>query len=328
MEETLRGIEARNPRPQRVLLPGVRRGARGRARGRAAASRTGPLHGVPTALKDLFDFKPGWPATMGGIRALADYRPPFACAWCERMEAAGAIIVGKTNSPAMGLRGTTDNYLFGPTRNPWDTSRNAGGSSGGAAAAVADGMLTIAEGTDGGGSVRIPAAWCGVYGYKQSWGRGAVGHPPERVRRDQPVPVRGRDHAHGRRCRARDVRARRVRPARPVRPARRGRLRRGARPRRRRLADRLQRRPRRLPGRPADRVRRRRRGARVRGGRRARRAGDAGAHARPARAERRLVAADHAGQHRDDRRAARRGLRHRAPTSRPSTCTGSTSATG
>jgi amidase len=122
-------------------------------------------------MKDLFDFKPGWPATMGGIRALRDYRPPFACAWCERMERAGAIIVGKTNSPSMGLRGVTDNYLFGPTRNPWDVERNAGGSSGGAAAAVADGMLTIAEGTDGGGSVRIPAAWCGVYGYKQSWGR-------------------------------------------------------------------------------------------------------------------------------------------------------------
>jgi len=131
----------------------------------------GPLHGVPTALKDLFDFKPGWPATMGGIRALRDYRPPIACAWCERMERAGAIIVGKTNSPSLGLRGITDNYLFGPTRNPWDTARNAGGSSGGAAAAVADGMLTIAEGTDGGGSIRIPAAWCGVYGYKPSWGR-------------------------------------------------------------------------------------------------------------------------------------------------------------
>jgi amidase len=132
---------------------------------------TGPLHGVPTALKDLFDFKPGWPATMGGIRALKDYRPPFACAWCERMERAGAIIVGKTNAPTMGLRGVTDNYVFGPTRNPHDTTRNAGGSSGGSAAAVADGMLTFAEATDGGGSTRIPAAWCGVYGYKQSWGR-------------------------------------------------------------------------------------------------------------------------------------------------------------
>ncbi len=103
----------------------------------------------------------------------------------------------------MGLRGTTDNPLFGPTRNPWDTTRNAGGSSGGAAAAVADGMLTIAEGTDGGGSVRIPAAWCGVYGYKQSWGRVPSVIRAERVRRHQPVPVRGRDHAHGRRRRAR-----------------------------------------------------------------------------------------------------------------------------
>jgi amidase len=170
MEETLRGIEARNPRLNAFAHQAFDE-AMAAARAAEGSEPAGPLHGVPTALKDLFDFKPGWPATMGGIRALADYRPPFACAWCELMERAGAIIVGKTNAPTMGLRGTTDNYLFGPTRNPWDTSRNAGGSSGGAAAAIADGMLTIAEGTDGGGSVRIPAAWCGVYGYKQSWGR-------------------------------------------------------------------------------------------------------------------------------------------------------------
>jgi amidase/aspartyl-tRNA(Asn)/glutamyl-tRNA(Gln) amidotransferase subunit A len=170
MEETLRGIEARNPRLNAFAHQAFDE-AMVAAREAETCEPVGPLYGVPTALKDLFDFKPGWPATMGGIRALADYRPPFACGWCERMERAGAIIVGKTNSPTMGLRGTTDNYLFGPTRNPWDTSRNAGGSSGGAAAAIADGMLTIAEGTDGGGSIRIPAAWCGVYGYKPSWGR-------------------------------------------------------------------------------------------------------------------------------------------------------------
>jgi amidase/aspartyl-tRNA(Asn)/glutamyl-tRNA(Gln) amidotransferase subunit A len=87
------------------------------------------------------------------------------------MEAAGAIIVGKSNSPVMGFRGTCDNPLFGPTRNPFDLTRNSGGSSGGGAAAVADGMLPFAEGTDGGGSVRIPASWCGVLGFKQSWGR-------------------------------------------------------------------------------------------------------------------------------------------------------------
>jgi amidase/aspartyl-tRNA(Asn)/glutamyl-tRNA(Gln) amidotransferase subunit A len=170
MDATLRTIEERNPRLNAFASQGFDE-AMEAARAAERSDPVGPLHGVPTAIKDLFDFKPGWPATMGGIRALRDYRPPFACAWCERMERAGAIIVGKTNAPTMGLRGVTDNYLFGPTRNPWDVERNAGGSSGGAAAAVADGMLTIAEGTDGGGSVRIPAAWCGVYGYKQSWGR-------------------------------------------------------------------------------------------------------------------------------------------------------------
>jgi amidase len=170
MDATLRTIEERNPRLNAFAHLAFEEAVEA-ARVAERSEPVGLLHGVPTALKDLFDFKPGWPATMGGIRALRDYRPPFACAWCERMERAGAIIVGKTNSPTMGLRGVTDNYLFGPTRNPWDVSLNAGGSSGGAAAAVADGMLAIAEGTDGGGSIRIPAAWCGVYGYKPSWGR-------------------------------------------------------------------------------------------------------------------------------------------------------------
>jgi amidase len=170
MDATLRRIEARNPRLNAFVHLAFEE-AMAAAREAERREPAGPLHGVPTALKDLFDFKPGWPATMGGIPALKDYRPPFACAWCERMERAGAIIVGKTNSPTMGLRGVTDNYLFGPTRNPHDTTRNAGGSSGGSAAAVADGMLTFAEATDGGGSIRIPAAWCGVYGHKPSWGR-------------------------------------------------------------------------------------------------------------------------------------------------------------
>src|ERR671920_628572 len=131
----------------------------------------GPLHGVPTAMKDLFDFKPGWPTTFGGVRALKDFVTDFYCAWAERMERAGAIIIGKTNSPVMGFRGTCDNPLFGPTRNPFDTTRNSGGSSGGSAAAVSAGLVPVAEGTDGGGSIRIPASWCGIYGYKQSFGR-------------------------------------------------------------------------------------------------------------------------------------------------------------
>jgi amidase len=136
-----------------------------------SGAELGPLHGVPTAMKDLFDFKPGWPTTFGGVRALKDFVPDFYCAWAERMERAGAIIVGKTNSPVMGFRGTCDNPLFGPSRNPFDTSRNTGGSSGGSAAAVAAGLVPLAEGTDGGGSIRIPASWCGIYGYKQSFGR-------------------------------------------------------------------------------------------------------------------------------------------------------------
>ena len=131
----------------------------------------GPLHGVPVALKDLFDFKPEWVSTFGGVRALKNNVVDFYCAFAERMEKAGAILVGKTNSPVMGFRGTCDNYLFGPSRNPFDPAKNSGGSSGGSAAAVADGMLPLSEGTDGGGSIRIPASWCGVYGYKQSFGR-------------------------------------------------------------------------------------------------------------------------------------------------------------
>src|SRR5713101_2633653 len=134
----------------------------------------GPLHGVPAAMKDLFDFKPGWPSTFGGVRALRDQVIDAYCPYAERMERAGAILVGKTNSPVMGLRGIADNYLFGPTRNPFDLTRNAGGSSGGSAAAVADGLVPFAEGTDAGGSIRIPAAWCNLVGFKASFGRNPV----------------------------------------------------------------------------------------------------------------------------------------------------------
>jgi amidase len=129
------------------------------------------LHGLPTAIKDLFDFTPGWPATFGGIRALKDFTLDISCAFAERIQRAGAIVLGKTNSPIMGFRGTCDNYLFGPSRNPFATAKITGGSSKGSAAAVADGLLPLAEGTDGGGSIRIPASWCGVYGYKASFGR-------------------------------------------------------------------------------------------------------------------------------------------------------------
>jgi len=174
MQATIARIEARNPSLNALVFTDfdhAMAAARTAEDALVAGRELGPLHGLPTAIKDLFDFKPGWPATWGGIRALKDWRPDLECPFLERIEAAGAIVVGKGNSPTMGFRGVTDNYLFGPTKNPFDPSRNPGGSSGGCAAAVADGLLAMAEGTDGGGSIRIPASWCGIYGFKASWGR-------------------------------------------------------------------------------------------------------------------------------------------------------------
>ncbi|MDQ6876418.1 MAG: amidase [Candidatus Dormibacteraeota bacterium] len=174
MTSTIERIERRNPSLNAFVHLDFDQ-AMDRARAAEAALATGaalgPLHGVPAAMKDLFDFKPGWPSTFGGVRALRNQVINAYCHFAERMEQAGAILVGKTNAPSMGLRGTTDNYLFGPTHNPFDLSRNPGGSSGGSAAAVADGLVSIAEGTDAGGSVRIPAAWCNLYGYRPSFGR-------------------------------------------------------------------------------------------------------------------------------------------------------------
>ncbi|MER3398508.1 MAG: amidase [Chloroflexota bacterium] len=167
-------IGRRNPSINAFVYLGfddARARAREAERALTAGEPLGALHGVPTAIKDLFDFKPGWPSTFGGIRALKNYVVDAYCAFAERVEKAGAIILGKTNSPVMGFRGTCDNYLFGPSRNPFNTAKNTGGSSGGSAAAVADGLVPFAEGTDGGGSIRIPASWCGVYGYKPSFGR-------------------------------------------------------------------------------------------------------------------------------------------------------------
>ncbi len=168
-------IEARNPSLNALVYLGfddARREAKLAEDAVMRGAELGPLHGVPAALKDLFDFKPGWPATLGGIRALKGHVVDAYCAFAERIERrGGAILLGKTNSSLMGFRGTCDNYLFGPTRNPFNVAKNSGGSSGGSAAAVADGLLPLAEGTDAGGSIRIPAAWCGVYGYKASFGR-------------------------------------------------------------------------------------------------------------------------------------------------------------
>lgn len=136
----------------------------------AAGKWIGPFTGVPFALKDFLPSKQGWINTHGGVECLTA-KDAYDSEFCKAMESLGGIAIGKTNAPAFGFRGTTDNALYGPTHNPYDYDRNAGGSSGGSAAAVAAGLVPIAEGGDAGGSIRIPAAWCGCYGFKASWGR-------------------------------------------------------------------------------------------------------------------------------------------------------------
>lgn len=138
----------------------------------------GPFAGVPFALKDFLPSKTGWPASHGGVasrQTIDDVDSEF----CKAMEQAGGIAMGKTNAPAYGFSGLCDNKLYGPTHNPFDLSRNSGGSSGGSAAAVAAGLLSIAEGGDAGGSIRIPAAWNNLFGFKAS-----AGLIPSRIRPD------------------------------------------------------------------------------------------------------------------------------------------------
>ena len=173
MDAAIARIETHNSKVNALIILHLDQAREAAERAEAEVMRgdqLGPLHGVPVAMKDCFDYKPGWVCTFGGVRALKEWTATSYCMWAERMERAGAIIVGKTNSPVFGFRGTCDNYLFGPSRNPFDLSKNTGGSSGGSAGAVAGGLLPLCEGTDGGGSTRIPASWCGVYGYKASYG--------------------------------------------------------------------------------------------------------------------------------------------------------------
>ena len=170
LDECLEAVEALNPEINAVVAmnaDGAKLRAdaldRDRARGRIAGS----LHGIPVTLKETFDIAElpttwGDPARAG---AVACRHSPVA----ERLEAAGAVILGKTNVPERLADWETRNRLFGATRNPWDPARSAGGSSGGSAAAVASAMSCADVGSDQGGSIRIPAHYCGVYGLKPTW---------------------------------------------------------------------------------------------------------------------------------------------------------------
>ena len=202
VEESLRRIDAANGQLNAVV----------RLRAEAALEeadalddkrRNGPLAGVPLLVKDLTDVA-GLPTTYGSP-LYADASPAAADASIvARLRAAGAIVVGKTNTPAFGWTAFTDNLVYGATRNPWNHDRAPGGSSGGSAAALAAGLAPLATTTDGGGSVRIPASMCGLVGL-QAHDRRHRARP--RAALDGLLHVR-RDERVGRRCRARDVGAR------------------------------------------------------------------------------------------------------------------------
>ncbi len=171
----------------------------------------GVLHGLPIAVKDLEDTA-GMRTTYGSA-LFADNIPTTDSLLVERLRAAGAVVIGKTNAPEFGAGSQTFNAVFGPTRNPYDLTKTPGGSSGGAAAAVAAGMIPFADGSDLGASVRNPASFCNLIGLRPTAGpdpRRRPGRPVEPVRRARP----DRPHARGRRPAL--PRARRPRPARPA----------------------------------------------------------------------------------------------------------------
>lgn len=174
MDETLSRIEARNPALNAVIWIDE---DDARARARAATDRLAsvdtsalpPFFGVPLPVKDLSTVA-GWPATYGSAGAGAEPAAESGLV-VQRLEAAGFVLCGRTNSPEFGTITATENARYGITRNPWDLNRTSGGSSGGASSAVASGMFSIAHASDGGGSIRIPATCTGLVGLKAARGR-------------------------------------------------------------------------------------------------------------------------------------------------------------
>ncbi|GAB91165.1 amidase [Gordonia rhizosphera] len=172
--EILDTISAENPRINAYCLvdaDSAIRDAQASADRYAAGRPIGPLDGVPVSIKDLL-LTAGWPTLRG-----SELIDPDSQEWTvdapavARLREAGAVLLGKVTTPEFGWKGVTDSLRCGVTRNPWNPERTSGGSSGGSAAAVAAGLSTLSVGTDGGGSIRIPASFCGIVGFKPTYGR-------------------------------------------------------------------------------------------------------------------------------------------------------------
>ena len=168
MEQTLDVIEVINPTVNAIVALRKRKELLDEAHRLDSSDATGPLHGLPVAIKDLHATR--GITTTWGSPLYANHVPKHDDLLPARLRAAGAIIIGKTNTPEFGLGSNTFNPVYGQTLNPYDHSRTPGGSSGGAAAALATGMLTIADGSDMMGSLRNPAAWCGVWALRPTVG--------------------------------------------------------------------------------------------------------------------------------------------------------------
>lgn len=189
VEAAVARVEARNPALNAVI-------DRQFAQARAATPSDGPFRAVPFLLKDLKGEQAGERCTDGS-RLLAEYRPTEDSELVRRFRAAGLVVCGRTNTPELGIYPVTEPELFGPARNPWNLDHSPGGSSGGAASAVAARLVPVAHASDGGGSIRIPAAHCGLVGLKptrartpfaphvaEGWGGYAIAHVVSRSVRD------------------------------------------------------------------------------------------------------------------------------------------------